>query len=93
MTPAAKLQGHLKKRVRETGGEYRKLKWGNRRGATDTFVWWTFPRFAFIEVKVGDDELSVLQEREINRLRASQYPVYIVKTREDVDAAIAAILA
>lgn len=88
MTPAGKLQSYLKKRVRETGGQYRKLKWDGRRGAADTFIWWRNPNFAFVEIKVGDDDLSVLQERELTRLREAGFWVFIAKTENDIDEII-----
>lgn len=88
MTPAAHLQKHLKLRVKETGGEYRKLSWAGRRGATDTFVWWDGPISAFIEVKAGGDTLSTLQEREITRLRKAGFNVFIVSTKSDINQVV-----
>lgn len=88
MTPAGKLQRYLKRRMKETGGQYRKLKWEGRRAAPDTLVWWRNPNFAFIEVKVGDDALSVLQEREIKRLRDAGFWVFVAKTEQDIEEII-----
>ena len=85
MTPAAELQAHLKKRVELTGGFYRKAQWVGKRGCPDCFVWWTWPVAAFVEIKAGKDRLSVIQAREIERMRASGIPVFTARTVEDVD--------
>jgi len=89
MTPAAKLQEYLKKRVQGSGGQYRKVRWEGRRGCPDCFVWWQWPVAAFIEVKAHKgkyrDRYSTLQRREIERMRESGVPVYTVSTIEDID--------
>jgi PAS domain-containing protein len=85
MTPASKLQEHLKKRVQQTGGQYRKVRWEGRRGCPDCFIWWEWPRAAFVEVKADRDVLSALQRREIERMRHDGVPVFIVKTVEDIE--------
>ena len=48
MTPAGKLQAHLKHVVQQSGGQYRKVRWEGRRGCPDCFVWWTWARRAAI---------------------------------------------
>ncbi len=85
MTPAAKLQAHLKARVELTGGFYRKAQWVGQRGCPDCFVWWKWPVAAFVEIKAGKDRLSVIQAREIERMRGSGIPVFTARTTEDVD--------
>jgi len=40
MGPERKIENYLVKRVRETGGFTRKLKWIGRNGAPDRMVWW-----------------------------------------------------
>jgi hypothetical protein len=88
MTPSAKLQAHLKKRVTETGGQYRKVRWEYRRGCPDCFVFWPGRRFAFIEVKAGKDVVRHEQMREIARLEMSDIPVFVVRTEEEIEEAI-----
>ena len=88
MTPAGKLQDRLKKLVQGSGGQYRKVRWEGRRGCPDCFVWWEWPRLAFIEVKAGDDRYSKLQEREVARMQEAGIPVFTVRTLEDVDAVV-----
>lgn len=88
MTPEGAIQAHLKRRVKETGGEFRKLRWIGRRGAADCFIWWPGPRFAFVEVKQPKGRLSVLQEREIETLKRAGFAVHVVWSKDDVDALI-----
>lgn len=89
MTPAAKLQRYLKRKVTEAGGQYRKLRWESRRGAPDCLVWFRFPNLMLVEVKAGDDALSELQQREILRLRNDGWPVCIARSEDDIDWVVA----
>lgn len=91
MTPAGKLQAHLKKRTKETGGHYRKVKWEARNGCPDCFVWWQWPQLAFIEIKAPGDRYSMVQVREIARLRDSGIPVFTARSVEEIDEIVAKI--
>lgn len=88
MTPASKLQEHLKKRVQGSGGQYRKVRWEGRRGCPDCFIWWDWPRAAFVEIKAERDVVSALQRREIERMREDGVPVYIASTVDDLEKII-----
>ena len=88
MTPAAKLQEHLKKRVQGSGGQYRKVRWEGRRGCPDCFIWWTWPHAAFVEIKAERDVLSAIQRREVERMREDGVPVYIASTADDLEKII-----
>lgn len=88
MTPAGKIQDRIKKRVQESGGQYRKVRWENRRGCPDCFVWWGWPNAGFIEVKAGDDRYSSIQAREVARMQASGIPVLTVRSVEEADEAV-----
>ena len=85
MTPAGRLQDHLKHVVQKSGGQYRKVRWEGRSGCPDCFVWWTWPRVAFIEIKADGDRLSKLQTREIERMDEAGVPVFIARSNEDID--------
>ena len=91
MTPAGKLQDHLKHVVQKSGGQYRKVRWEGRSGCPDCFIWWTWPRAAFIEVKAEGDRLSKLQVREIERMEHDGVPVFIARSIEDIDEIVAQI--
>ena len=85
MTPAGRLQDHLKHVVQKSGGQYRKVRWEGRRGCPDCFVWWAWPKVAFIEIKADADRVSGHQQREIERMRAHGVPVYVARTIEEID--------
>lgn len=88
MTPAAKLQEHLKKRVQGSGGQYRKVRWEARRGCPDCFIWWQWPCAAFVEIKAAGDTIRPEQRREIERMERDGVPVYVARTVEDLEAII-----
>jgi hypothetical protein len=85
MTPAGKLQDYLKQKVQKSGGQYRKVRWEGRNGCPDCFVWWQWPHVAFIEIKAFGDRVSKVQDREIERMRMYDLPVFIARTNEDID--------
>jgi len=85
MTPAGKLQDYLKQKVQKSGGQYRKVRWEGRNGCPDCFVWWRWPHVAFIEIKAFGDRVSKVQDREIERMRMYDLPVFIARTNEDID--------
>jgi hypothetical protein len=93
MTPAGKLQDHLKHVVQKSGGQYRKVRWEGRSGCPDCFIWWTWPRAAFIEIKAEGDRLSKLQAREIERMELAGVPVFIARSVEEIDAIVAQVRA
>lgn len=88
MTPAAKLQEHLKKRVQGSGGQYRKVRWEGRRGCPDCFIWGTWPHAAFVEIKAERDVLSAIQRREVERMREDGVPVYLATSVADLEKII-----
>ena len=88
MTPEGKVEAYLIARVKETGGRQRKLQWIGRRGAPDRMVWWPGPNLHFVEVKRAGGRLHPLQVVEGDRLRADGFRVWVVASREEVDAFI-----
>lgn len=85
MTPAGKLQAHLRKRVEATGGTYRKVRYESRRGCPDCLIWWQWPAMVFVEIKAEGDRYSVVQRREVDRMRDAGLPVYTARTKADID--------
>ena len=92
MTPAGRLQAHLKRIVQESGGQYRKVRWEGRSGCPDCFVWWTWPSAAFIEIKAPGDRLSKIQSREIERMELAGVPVFIARSEADLDRLVNKLL-
>ena len=91
MPPEQKLQNYLKDRVEALGGQFRKLEWTGRRGAPDCFIWWPGPSFAFIEVKAPDGRVTVLQQRELDRLSRDGFNTAVVWSKDDIDAVVFAL--
>ena len=88
MTPAGKLQDHLKHVVQKSGGQYRKVRWEGRNGCPDCFVWWTWPHVAFIEIKADNDRVSKVQQQEILRMQSYGIPVFIATSKEEIDVIV-----
>lgn len=88
MTPASKLQERLKKLVQGSGGQYRKMRWEGRRGCPDCFIWWEWPRAAFVEIKADQDRYSKLQAREVGRMQNDGIPVFTARDLSDVEAIV-----
>lgn len=85
MTPASKLQEHLKKRVQNSSGTYRKVCWTGRNGCPDCLIWWKWPNAAFVEIKAGKDRFSKVQSNEVRRMIEDGVPVYTARTIEEID--------
>lgn len=78
----------LIKRVKEAGGEVRKLAWIGRRGAPDRLV--MLPgRYLFVELKAPGGRVSRLQDLEHRRLRAAGFDVRVIWKIEDIDEVLA----
>lgn len=98
------VEKYLAKRVRETGGEERKLVFPGRRGAPDRLVGWPQletpnPRTLWTHVRPARNVLVELKKpkgpgaeahqiREHKRLRAIGFDVRVIHTKEQVDAFI-----
>ena len=68
----ARVEDYFCRRVKETGGEVRKVQWIGRRGAPDRLAGWPNGRYAFVEIK-SDTQGWALQEhqaREMARMRS-----------------------
>ncbi len=89
MTPEGKVKKYLFDRVKATGGKARNLRWIGRRQACDCLVWWTFPVAALVEVKAPGEVPRKAQLAEHRRMRADGWRVYVVDSKEAVDAFIA----
>lgn len=79
----SEVEAYLVKRVKELGGETRKVKWIGRRGAPDRFVM-LYGGF-FVETKPPGGQPRPEQEKEIEALRKSGVGVFVVDSYESVD--------
>lgn len=85
------IEAHLVKRVKEAGGEIRKVKWIGRHGAPDRRV--MLPnRCCWVELKRPGLEATDNQAREHARMRKQGETVLLLNTIESVDCFIAGLL-
>lgn len=84
------VEDYLDRRVREEGGETRKVQWLGRRNAPDRRV--MLPRAGFpcwVELKAPDGRATTGQKREHKRLRELGETVHVIDSFEGVDALFA----
>lgn len=81
------IEDHLVARVRELGGECRKVQWIGRRGAPDRLV--MMPNVArstiWVELKAPGEKAKPHQKREHDRMRAMGQRVVVIDSIEGVE--------
>lgn len=85
MTPEGRIENYLRRKVLATKGRIRKVRWLDRRGAPDRFIWWPGPHMVFVECKAPGKKPTPLQAREHARLRADGFRVEVIDSFEAVD--------
>lgn len=94
------IERYLVKRVKELGGEVRKVQWIGRRGAPDRLVMLPmrmapdaclprFPDTIFVELKAPGKVAEPHQLREHKRMQAMGQRVEVVDSFERVDEVLA----
>lgn len=91
--PEASVENYLRDQVKHHGGQIRKVRWISRNGCPDRYVWWDSGRYGWIECKAPGEQVDWRSEqgREVRRMRGDGLRVFIVSSREEVDAAIAEV--
>jgi len=85
------IEDYLVKRVKELGGEVRKVRWINRNGAPDRLVLLKTPtRQIWVELKATGKIPEKHQVREHKRMRAFGLDVQVVDSIERVDEVLSA---
>lgn len=80
----AAVENYLIRRVKELGGEVRKVAWPGRRHAPDRLA--LFPGFAvFFELKRPGEKPRKGQLREHERLRAAGFQVVVAASNQALD--------
>lgn len=87
----SEIESYLVKRIKELGGEVRKVKWVGRRGAPDRLV--MFPRLTtshfrcpiWVELKAPGEKAKPHQEREHKRMRDMGQRVVVIDSIEGVE--------
>jgi hypothetical protein len=81
------IENHLVQRVKELGGEVRKVKWIGRHGAPDRLV--MLPNTArsalWVELKAPGEKAKPHQVREHDRMRAMGQRVVVIDSIEGVE--------
>lgn len=77
------VEDYLVQRVKDAGGEVRKVKWIGRRGAPDRLVMLNGAHF--VEVKRPGQTLDAHQDREHDRMDMHGLSVWCVASFEQVD--------
>ena len=85
------IEKHLVKRVKEIGGEVRKVQWIGRRGAPDRLVMlpvehWTWNKSVWVELKATGVKAEAYQLREHDRMRMLGQRVEVIDSIEGVEA-------
>ena len=83
------IERHLVRRVRELGGEVRKVQWIGRRGAPDRLVLLPGRRSVWVELKAPGKTAEPHQVREHNRMRRRGELVEVIDSIEGVEALLA----
>ena len=79
------IERHLVRRVKELGGEVRKVSWPGRRGAPDRLVLLP-PRWAYwVELKAPGEEPEPHQVREHERMRRMGQRVEVIDSIEAIE--------
>lgn len=92
----SEIENHLVRRVKELGGEVRKVQWIGRKGAPDRLVMmpegWDFnePRWCcWVELKAPGQKAKPHQAREHERMRAMGQRVEVIDSIEGVEELLA----
>ncbi len=78
------IEDYLSMRVKECGGEVRKVNWVGRRGAPDRRVMLRF-KCTWIELKRPGGELEDHQHREHERMRRLGETVEVLDSKDSID--------
>lgn len=85
MTRESEIENYLVERVRDLGGETRKVRWIGRNGAPDRLV--MLPGISFwVELKAPGEKVKPHQAREHERMRKYGQRVDVVDSFDGVEA-------
>ena len=78
------IEKYLHDRVKDLGGDHRRVSWIGRNAATDDLI--LLPgRHLLVECKRPGKSATPAQAREHGRLRAAGFEVHVVSTTADID--------
>ena len=79
------VEDYLVRRVKELGGEVRKVKWIGRRGAPDRFCMFTDRPAVWVELKRPGAKAEPHQKREHFRMQCMGQAVVVLDSIEAID--------
>jgi hypothetical protein len=85
MSPERKLEAYLVKRCKERGLLTRKVQWIGHNGAPDRVIFGHDGELMWVELKSLHGKLSVIQDREIQRMTSRGQNVWIARTHLDLE--------
>ena len=83
------IEQHLMKKVKTVGGVAYKFTSPQRRSVPDRLCLFPGGYMVFVEVKNEKGKMSSGQERERQRLIDLGFPVFVVRSKEEVDHLVA----
>lgn len=86
------VENYLVRRVKDIGGEIRKVQFIGRRGAPDRLAMFPFGPCVWIELKRPGAVAEPHQVREHDRMRAMGQTVIVIDTKAGVDTFIKWVL-
>jgi hypothetical protein len=90
----SQIEDLLHQRIKDLGGDYRRVKWLGRRGAPDDYImllprstprWWHEGFVGWVETKAPKKGPRPEQAREHERMRAYGIPVLVINSVELID--------
>ncbi|MGM0940342.1 MAG: VRR-NUC domain-containing protein [Bacillota bacterium] len=84
----SQLEKRLKDKIEQLGGLCFKWVSPGRRGVPDRICILPRGRTIFVEMKAPNGKLSPLQEKRIQELEKRKHEVYVLETKQKVDAFI-----
>jgi len=81
----SEIEAYLVKRVKELGGEVRKVQWIGRNGAPDRLVMLPLWETIWVELKATGEKAKPHQKREHERMRAMGQYVVVIDSIEGVE--------
>lgn len=85
------IERYLVKKVKEAGGTSYKFVSPGRRNVPDRIVVFPWRKLFFVETKSSSGRLRPGQKREHARLKADGFTVWVVSSRDMVDAFVCTI--